>query len=336
MKSFQCENYEFLTAAGYNILLAGICNFCQYFRRDVEHMANLLGIDKHAQAGFSRGTIVVAADISPVALLAMRQPNLKGIVLAKGGQTSHTVILARSLGIPIVISANRLLEKVRHGDYVILDGVSGLVYPNPSKQIRAAYAQRKEERKKELQKLAVFKDQPALTLDGYEVKLGANIGLLSDMTLAAKYGADHIGLYRTEFPFLLRKNFPTADEQTELYSKMLSRAEGKSVAIRTFDVGGDKFLSYLDYPKEDNPFLGWRSIRISLDLEEVFRTQIRSILRASAFGNAKMLFPMITAVEEIRRVIELVVAEKNAMEKKNIAFDPGIPLGIMAKMIQSF
>jgi phosphotransferase system enzyme I (PtsP) len=295
-------------------------------------LGNLLGLDRKSQYGFYRETIVVASDISPVKLLAMRQPNLKGILLARGGRTSHTVILARSLEIPMVISLERLFEKVRNGDYVIFDGASGLVYPNPSPLVREEYARRKGESEKKLNKLLSLKAQPAITPDGYHVKLGANIGLLSDLALAEKYGADHIGLYRTEFPFLLRKTFPTEDEQVALYTKVLNNARGWSVTIRTFDVGGDKFLSYLDYPKEDNPFLGWRAIRISLDLEGEFRTQIRSILRASASGKAKMLFPMITGIEEIRRVIELVDSEKNSLQKENIAFDPEIPLGIMVEV----
>lgn len=295
-------------------------------------LGNLLGIASDSQEGFNRETIVVASDLSPVKLLAMRQPYLKGVVLAKGGRTSHTVILARSLEMPIVISVDRLLEKVHPSDYLILDGASGLIYPNPSESVRKEYARRKGESEIKQQKLLALKDRPAITLDGYQIRLGANIGLLSDMALAKKYGADHIGLYRTEFPFLLRKSFPTEEEQVALYTRVLQNAEGRSVAVRTFDVGGDKFLSYLDYPKEDNPFLGWRSIRISLDLEDVFRTQIRAILRASVFGKVKMLFPMITGIEEIRRVIELVEAEKEAMRSANIAFDENIPVGVMVEV----
>jgi len=295
-------------------------------------LGNLLGIDSSVREGFIRETIVVASDISPVKLLTMRQPNLKGIILAKGGRTSHTVILALSMEIPIVISVDRIFEKVRHGDYVILDGASGLVFPNPSRQVRKEYSRLKKDSQKELEKLLAFKELPAVTLDGYGVRLGANIGLLSDLSLANKYGADHIGLYRTEFPYLLRKTFPTEEDQTSLYAKVLNNAGGKSVTIRTFDVGGDKFLSYLDYPKEDNPFLGWRSIRVSLDLEDVFRTQIRSILRASPFGKAKMLFPMISGIEEVKRVIELVESEKEYLRKKGIAFDEKLPLGIMIEV----
>lgn len=295
-------------------------------------LANLLGIDIIGNEGFARETIVVASDISPVKLLALRQPNLKGIILAKGGRTSHTVIMARSLEIPIVISVDGILEKMHHGDYVIIDGVSGLVYPNPSQKIRDAYVRREGWAKRELEKLLGLKHLPATTLDGYQMRLGANIGLLSDVRLALKYGADHIGLYRTEFPFLLRKTFPTEEEQVVLYKKVLTNADGRSVTIRTFDVGGDKFLSYLNYPKEDNPFLGWRSIRISLDVEEQFRIQIRSILRASAFGNAKILFPMISGIEEIKRINELIDSEKELMRRKKIAFDSKMPVGIMVEV----
>jgi phosphotransferase system enzyme I (PtsP) len=162
--------------------------------------------------------------------------------------------------------------------------------------------------------------------------MGANIGLLSDIMSARKYGADHIGLYRTEFPFLLRKSFPSEDEQVNLYCRVLEKADGRAVTIRTFDVGGDKFLSYLEYPKEDNPFLGWRSIRLSLDLEDVFRTQIRAILRASAFGSIRMLFPMISSTEEIRQVATLVQAEKEHLDRTGVDYDRGIELGIMVEV----
>ncbi|MFW6334898.1 MAG: putative PEP-binding protein, partial [Desulfosalsimonas sp.] len=147
-----------------------------------------------------------------------------------------------------------------------------------------------------------------------------------------EYGADHIGLYRTEFPFLLRRSFPTEEEQVTLYTRMLQKAEGRTVTIRTFDVGGDKFLSYLDYPREENPFLGWRSIRISLELEEEFRRQIRAILRASAHGPVHLLFPMISGVEGIRKVVDLVEQEKRVLENKGIDYDREISTGIMVEV----
>ena len=292
----------------------------------------LVGVGDSPDQAFERDTILVAADISPVDLLAMRQPFLKGIVLAKGGRTSHTVIMARSLEIPIVLGVDGLPEGVRAGDYLIVDGVSGLVYVNPAPDILAAYDRRQLENQKVLEKLEALRDLPAITSDDFSVHMGANIGLLSDIMLARKYGADHIGLYRTEFPFLLRKSFPSEDEQVHLYSRVLEKADGRSVTIRTFDVGGDKFLSYLDYPKEENPFLGWRSIRLSLDLEDIFRTQIRAILRASACGNIRMLFPMISSTEEIRQVTALVKAEKDYLDRTGIPYDRQIELGIMVEV----
>lgn len=295
-------------------------------------LGNLMGINEDSDQAFTRDTILVASDLSPVDLLAIRQPSLKGIVLAKGGRTSHTVIMAKSLEIPIVIGVEGLFHNVRANDYLIVDGVSGFVYPNPKSEIREEYDRRRQETNRALKKMEGLRDLPAVTSDGFSVRLGANIGLLSDIMLAQQYGADHIGLYRTEFPFLLRKSFPTEEEQVDLYTRVLEKSRGMSVTIRTFDVGGDKFLSYLDYPKEDNPFLGWRSIRLSLDLEDVFRTQIRAILRASAYGKTKILFPMITSIDEIRRVVKLVNEEKEILDKNAVKYDRDIALGIMVEV----
>ncbi len=295
-------------------------------------LANLVGITGDSDQAFTLETIIVASDISPVDLLAIRQPNLKGIVLSSGGRTSHTVIMAKSLEIPIVIGVEGLFDNVRANDYLIVDGVSGFVYANPVPEIREKYERRQEENQRALKKLEGLRDLPALTTDGVLLRLGANIGLLSDIMLARQYGADHIGLYRTEFPFLLRKSFPSEEEQVALYTQVLEKSEDRTVTIRTFDVGGDKILSYLDYPKEDNPFLGWRSIRLSLDLEDVFRTQIRAILRASAFGKTRILFPMISGIDEIRRVVKLVNEEKEHLDRYAIAYERNIELGIMVEV----
>ncbi len=295
-------------------------------------LAHLKGVSTDSHEAFTKPTILIAADISPVELLAIRQPNLKGIVLAKGGKTSHTVILAKSMEIPMVIGVQGLLDRVHENDYIIMDGSSGLVFVNPGDAICQKYARRRGQHERNQRELDAFRDLPAVTLDGVQVHMGANIGLLSDVALVKKYGADHIGLYRTEFPFLLRKTFPTEEEQTALYQKILEKAEGLSVTIRTFDVGGDKFLSYMEYPKEENPFLGWRAIRISLELENEFRTQIRSILRASASGRLRILFPMITSVEEVRQVVQIVEAEKQKLAQQKNPFDPRISLGIMVEV----
>jgi phosphotransferase system enzyme I (PtsP) len=295
-------------------------------------LGQLMGVTDDPHQPMTRPTIVAASDISPVDLLAMRQPNLKAIVTASGGRTSHTVILARSLEIPIVVGVDGLFEHVRQNDYLIVDGTSGFVFVNPSEIVRQEYKRRQAENLRTRKRLSALRDLPPVTLDGVSIRLGANIGLLSDIPHVKEYGADHIGLYRTEFPFLLRRSFPTEEEQVALYTRVLQKAEGRTVTIRSFDVGGDKFLSYMDYPKEDNPFLGWRSIRISLDLEEEFRKQIRAILRASAHGPMHLLFPMISGAEEIRKVTALVEAEKQALDEKGVGYDREIATGIMIEV----
>ena len=295
-------------------------------------LTNLVGVNEMPDQAFTRDTIIIASDISPVDLLAIRQPNLKGVVLAQGGRTSHTVIMAKSLEIPIVIGLETVFDVVRANDFLIVDGVSGIIYINPAPDIRAKYERRQAEDRQILKALERLRDLPAVTEDGFHVRLGANIGLLSDLMLARRYGADHIGLYRTEFPFLLRRSFPSEEEQVDLYTRAIRKADGRVLSIRTFDVGGDKFLSYLEYPREDNPILGWRAIRLSLDLEDIFRTQIRALLRASSLGKIRMLFPMVTAVDEIRTVKALIADEKEHLTRNGIAYDQGIELGIMVEV----
>jgi len=295
-------------------------------------LANLVGIKEETNQAFKPETIIIASDISPVDLLSIRQPNLKGIVLAKGGRTSHTVIMSKSLEIPIVIGVENLFENIRTNDYLIVDGISGFIYINPSSNILEEYKRRQEDNQRAFQKLEGLRDQLAVTKDGFTVRMGANIGLLSDIMLAKDYGADHIGLYRTEFPFLLRKTFPTEEDQVSLYKRVINKSDGRYITIRTFDVGGDKFLPYLDYPKEDNPFLGWRSIRLSLSLEVYFRTQIRAILRASDFGKIKILFPMISSIDEIHKVKTIVSEEKEKLDRLKVNYDPNIEIGIMIEV----
>jgi len=297
-----------------------------------EVLANLLGLERSTARTFDRDTILIASDLSPTDLIGLRQERLKGIALSRGGKTSHTSILARSFEIPMIIGVREVLENVNEGDYLIVDGNSGVLFSRPIQEIVDEYARLKEEQTREVEALGELRDLPAATLDGHEVKLGANIGLLSDLVLVDKYGADHIGLYRTEFPFLARKDFPSEDVQADLYRRILQGTGDRSTTIRTLDVGGDKFLSYLDYPRENNPYLGWRSIRVSLEMEGPFRTQIRAILRASDSGRVKILFPMITSVDEIRRIREILEEEKRELKRRGLPFDPAVPLGMMVEV----
>jgi phosphotransferase system, enzyme I, PtsP len=298
--------------------------------RDV--LGNLLGLERSMSTTFTRDTILIASDLSPRDLIVLRQDRLKGIALSGGGKTSHTSILARSFEIPMVIGVREVLDNVEEGDYLIVDGTSGILFSRPIREIVDEYERMKEEKHREIEELAGLRELPAQTRDGHTVKLGANIGLLSDLLLVDKYGADHIGLYRTEFPFLMRKEFPSEDEQADLYARMIEGTGHRSTTIRTLDVGGDKFLSYLDYPRENNPYLGWRSIRVSLEMDGPFRTQVRAVLRASAHGKVQILFPMITTVEEIRKILDILEEEKRFLKRAGVPFDPAVPVGIMVEV----
>ena len=295
-------------------------------------LGHLLGQGGQSRQVFQSPTILFARDLSPVDLIQLNQKNLKGIVLAKGGVTSHLVILAKSFELPIIIGVKGLLQVISENDEIIMDAVSGIVFKNPPDEIRNEYDRMEASQSAWLKQLDALKESPAITQDGHFVQMGANIGLLSDMTGVLKHGADFIGLYRTEFPFLIRKSFPTEEEQFALYKKMVESAQGKSVTIRTFDLGGDKLLSNIDYEKEANPFLGWRSVRFSLDSLSIFKDQLRAILRASAFGPVRILLPMITTVKELIQIIHLIDEEKKEFRRAKIAFDETLQIGIMVEV----
>ena len=295
-------------------------------------LANLLAIGKTPQTAFSGDTIVIAADISAAELIRLRQPHLKGIILAKGGKTSHAVILAKSFELPMIIGVTDVLDSIRENDRLIVDGTSGLIFRDPPPEIRAEYDRLRVEKEKSFRHLDRLRDLPALTSDGRVCRLGANVSLLSDLELVHKYGADHIGLYRTEFPFLVRGDFPTEDEQFNLYCKVIAAAAGKTVTIRTLDVGGDKLFSYLDYPKETNPYLGWRAVRVSLERDDIFRAQIRAVLRASAHGPTSLMFPMVSTVEEVCAIKHIVKDEKSKLAAAGRPFNANMAIGIMVEV----
>ncbi len=295
-------------------------------------LRHLLGEQNPYQIGFQVPTIIVASDISPLELEELRQPNLAGVVLTEGGLTSHAVILARSFEIPMVIGAQEAVEVIRENDELILDGTSGLVFTNPPRSIRTEYERLKREKEEQFEKLHSLKHAVPRTLDGRFFLLGANIGLVSDTELVHKYGADHIGLYRTEFPFLAKQDFPAEEEQAELYSQVVQAAQGKLVTIRILDVGGDKLFSSLEIPSEDNPYLGWRAIRMTLELDHVLRNQIRAILRSSAKGPVRMLVPMVSSVWEIKTILDIVQEEKRTLQCRGQDFDPNLPVGIMLEV----
>jgi phosphotransferase system enzyme I (PtsP) len=294
-------------------------------RRVLRH---LLGIKSSVIGTLSKDTILITSDLSPIDLVSMKQNRLKAIVLSRGGRTSHTVILAASFELPMVIGVREIFDTVNEDDYIIIDGYTGLVFKDPPEPIIEEYDRLIKAKSVSRETI----QSPAITKDNFRVYTGANIGMIPDLALMERNGADHIGLYRTEFPFLVRRELPTEEEQFETYQSIILGAKGRPVTIRTLDIGGDKFLSYLEYPKEDNPFLGWRSIRVSLELESIFRTQIRAILRAACSGDARILFPMISSIDEIRQIITIMDQEKQKLHVESINFDPDIPFGIMVEV----
>ena len=300
--------------------------------RDVGQRAlrHLLGLEeKEGPRGES--LILVAEELTLSDLCRVDHSQLKGLVLASGGATSHASILAKSFEIPTVVGVEHA-ELVRQGDAVIVDGNSGVVYVNPGVEVVREYSRLGREYRTFNRNLEGIHDLPAETQDGVRVSLCANVGLLGDMALAQRHGAEGIGLYRTEVPFLTYRDFPGEDEQLDLYSRVLVEMGGKPVTIRTLDLGPDKYPPYLRLPQEDNPFLGWRSIRISLEMADLFKVQLRAILRAGAHGPVRVLFPMISSVEEILQVKDILAQVKEELQREGKAFDPWMPVGVMIEV----
>jgi phosphotransferase system enzyme I (PtsP) len=277
--------------------------------------------------------VLVAEDLSPADLSMLEGDKFKGIALATGGVTSHASILAKSFEIPSVVAIEDLLQSVHQGDLVIIDGNAGSVHVNPSAEVIREYDRLERDYAELNRELGELKNLPAETTDGHRVSLYANVGLLSDIAFAQLHGAQGIGLYRTEIPFLSHRDFPSEDEQFALYSRVVESMAGKPVTIRTLDIGADKYPSYMrSVAAEPNPFLGWRSIRISLEVEEIFKTQLRAILRAGDLGRVRMLIPMISSLEEILKVKEILAEAKNELEGEGTPYDRQMELGIMVEV----
>jgi phosphotransferase system enzyme I (PtsP) len=301
--------------------------------RDIgQHLLrNLLGHEE-PEAGFDGDVVLVAHELTLADLSTMEHDRLKGIVLATGGVTSHASILAKSFEIPTVVGVGHVAEVFHEGDMVIVDGNSGVVYVNPPIDVMREYHRLDKEYRAFNLELESIRDVPAVTTDDHRVNLYANVGLFGDLHFADLHGAEGVGLYRTEFPFLSYKEFPNEEEQLVLYRKVLERMKDRPVTIRTLDLGADKYPSYLTIGREENPFLGWRSIRISLELPEIFKAQLRAILRAGAYGSVRMLFPMISSLEELRRVKDLVDEARRELEESGQPFDATMPIGIMIEV----
>ncbi|MBU5612467.1 phosphoenolpyruvate--protein phosphotransferase [Geomonas azotofigens] len=276
--------------------------------------------------------IIVARELLPSDLAIMDHGKVIGIATEKGNQNAHSAIMARALGIPAVFGVEGLLQRVGVRSEVVVDGNSGCVYINPDQGVKQEYVRLQGEFDQKQRALEEIRDLPARTPDGCTITLLANIGLLSDLKVAHLHGAEGVGLYRTEFPFMTRASLPTRQVQASVYRKVLEGFPGLPVHIRTLDIGGDKGLSYFPHPKEDNPFLGWRSMRLSLDREDILREQLAAILIASTSGKCNVMFPMISGVDEVRRIKAILEQVKDELTREGRGFDGEIGLGVMVEL----
>ncbi len=274
-------------------------------------------------------TVIVANELHPSITAAMDTEHVAGIVARRGGENSHAAILSRALEIPAVLSVKNAMTDIKNNDLVIIDGSSGKIYINPDKNIIEEYREKREEYKLKLKELKEFNGKPTVTRDNKILKLFANIGTDYDAHKAVGKSAEGIGLFRTEFLFMNRISIPDEDEQTEAYKRAVIMCDGKPVTIRTLDIGGDKDIAYMGLEHEENPYLGYRAIRYCLDHKDLFETQLRSILKASAYGNVRIMLPMITCIEEIREVKNIIAYIKNEFDKNGIEYDKNIKIGIM-------
>ena len=298
-------------------------------------LKKLLGIQDVEISKLAPGTVLVCKDLTPSMTSQIVKENVTGIITEIGGVTSHSAILARALEIPAVLSVPGIVDMVEDKDTAIVDGTAGDVFINPDGDVLAQYLIKREEYIKKQAELKKFIGKETLTADGDKLEIFCNIGTPKDAKKAMECDGEGVGLFRTEFLFMDNTHLPTEEEQFEAYKEALQTMEGRTIIIRTLDIGGDKDIPYMDFEKEDNPFLGFRAVRYCLANTDMYKTQLRAIVRASAFGTAKIMVPLVTNVEEVRKVKELVEGIKDDLRKEGIAFDEGIEVGCMMETAAS-
>ncbi|HIC0449513.1 TPA: phosphoenolpyruvate-protein phosphotransferase PtsI [Klebsiella quasipneumoniae] len=294
-------------------------------------LRNILGLAIIDLSAIQDEVILVAADLTPSETAQLNLKKVLGFITDAGGRTSHTSIMARSLELPAIVGTGSITAQVKNGDYLILDAVNNQVLINPSNEQIEALRNLQVQVAEEKAELAKLKDLPAITLDGHQVEVCANIGTVRDVEGAERNGAEGVGLYRTEFLFMDRDALPTEEEQFAAYKAVAEACGSQAVIVRTMDIGGDKELPYMNFPKEENPFLGWRAVRIAMDRKEILRDQVRAILRASAFGKLRIMFPMIISVEEVRALKKEIEIYKQELRDEGKAFDESIEIGVMVE-----
>lgn len=292
----------------------------------------LKGVKAVDISALPKGSVILAKDLTPSMTAGINPEHVTGIVTELGGKTSHSAILARALEIPAVVAVADILNQASDGDRIVLDGSEGVVILNPKEDVTADYTSRREVFLKEKKDLEQYIGRPTVTRDGVSLELVANIGRPEDMDKVLQYDAEGVGLFRTEFLFMDRTAMPTEDEQFEAYKKVAAGLQGKPVIIRTLDIGGDKEIPYMGLKKDENPFLGYRAIRFCLDRkDDVYRPQLRALLRASAFGNIKIMVPMVTCIDEYREAKALIEDIKAELDTQKIAYNKEIQVGIMVE-----
>lgn len=311
-----------------------------YFReravdlRDIGNrvVMNLLGVAYRLFEDVSDNSILVAHDLPPSDAAALPRGKTRAIVTEVGSRTSHTAIMARSMEVPAVVGAAGIVGYVRAGDGLVVDGINGRVIVNPTDEVAASYEKLARELAGEEKRRARLAELPATTLDGYRMELSANIELLPELEAVKRHGCDGVGLYRTEFLFLHRSDLPSEEEQLDAYRQAAEASFPHSCIIRTIDIGGDKFLSFPEVAREINPFLGLRAIRFCLKRQDIFRTQLRAILRATAYGKVKVMFPMISDVQELRAAKDILADVRNELEREGHFVDEALEIGIMIEV----
>ncbi len=291
----------------------------------------LLGVEDLDLASVPKGTVLVAEDLTPSMTAGINPANVAGVLTEIGGKTSHSAILARALEIPAVLSIEGIVSKVENGQTVVLDGTTGEVFVSPDEACLEEYKAKREAYLEEKAALQAFVGKESATADGHVVELCANIGKPEDALKVIECDGEGIGLFRTEFLFMDRSQVPTEEEQFTAYKKVAESLEGKPVIIRTLDIGGDKEIPYLGLAKEENPFLGFRAVRLCLQREDLYRPQLKALLRASAYGEIKIMVPMISCVDELRAVKAMLEELKAELDEQNIPYNKDIQVGIMVE-----
>lgn len=298
----------------------------------VRMQRTLMGLESVDVSLLPKGSILVAKDLTPSMTAGINPENVSGIVTELGGKTSHSAILARALEIPAVVAVNGLMDAVKDGDKVVLDGSTGEVFVDPEASVEKEYEEKRKQFLKDKKELEKYIGQPSVTKDGVQVEIVANIGKPEDVDKVLQYDGEGVGLFRTEFLFMDRTAMPTEEEQFEAYKKVVIALNGKPVIIRTLDIGGDKEIPYMGLEKDENPFLGYRAIRLCLDRkEDIYKPQLRALLRASAYGNIRIMIPLVTCIDELREAKALIEEIKAELDEKNIAYKKDIQVGIMVE-----